>query len=114
MQYHAYKPLVQHIDFQRVAADQKIHMRVPLHFHGDDVCPGVKLHGGSISRILNDVEVVCLPDSLPEFIEVDLSNLAAGHSIHLSDLQLPAGVELAAIIRGENFGVAALVGGKAE
>lgn len=112
VQYHAYKPLIQHVDFQRVAADEKIHMSVPLHFKGAEACPGVKLHGGSVNHILSEVEVLCLPANLPEFIEVDLSNLAAGHSIHLSDLVLPAGVELAALVRGDNLGVAALIGAK--
>jgi large subunit ribosomal protein L25 len=114
VQYHPFKPLVLHVDFQRVAADQKIHMRVPLHFVNGDVCPGVKLQGGSINHILTDVEVSCLPGQLPEFIEVDLIGLTAGHSLHLADLKLPEGVELVALNRGENFGVAALVGAKAE
>jgi len=114
VQFHPFKPLVLHVDFQRVAADQKIQMRVPLHFINGDVCPGVKLQGGSINHILTDVEVGCLPGQLPEFIEVDLGALTAGHSLHLADLKLPEGVELVALNRGENFGVAALVGAKAE
>lgn len=114
VQYHAYKQQIQHLDFQRVSADQKLHAKVPLHFKNADVCPGVKLHGGSINHILNEVDVQCLPADLPEFIEVDLANLSAGHSLHLSDLVLPKGVELVSLIRGENLGVAALIGGKGE
>lgn len=114
VQYHAYKQQIQHMDFQRVNADQKLHAKVPLHFKNADICPGVKLHGGSINHILSEVDVQCLPADLPEFIEVDLANLSAGHSLHLSDLVLPKGVELVSLIRGENLGVAALIGGKGE
>ena len=112
VQYHAFKQLVLHIDFLRVAADQKIHAKVPLHFKNAENCVAVKLGGGSISHIVNEVEVVCLPGSLPGFIEVDLENMVAGHTLHVTDLVLPAGVELAAVLRGENFGVATLVGAK--
>lgn len=114
VQYHAYKQQIQHMDFQRVNADQKLHAKVPLHFKNADICPGVKLHGGSINHILSEVDVQCLPADLPEFIEVDLANLSAGHSLHLSDLVVPKGVELISLIRGENLGVAALIGGKSE
>ena len=88
VQMHAWKPEVLHIDFQRVAADQKIHMKVPLHFINADVAPGVKGSGGNVSHILNEIEVVCLPHLLPEFIVVDLAHLHAGHSIHVSDLKV--------------------------
>jgi len=105
-QMHPYKPLVLHIDFQRVDANQKIHMKVPLHFMNADLAPGVKLAGGVVSHIMTDAEVLCLPGVLPEFIEVDLSRLEAGQTIHLSDLTLPAGVEFASLARGEDHGVA--------
>jgi large subunit ribosomal protein L25 len=105
-QMHPYKPLVLHIDFQRVDAHQKIHMRVPLHFKNSELAPGVKLSGGVVSHIMTDAEVLCLPSVLPEFIEVDLSTLEAGQTIHLSDLVLPAGVEFASLSRGEDHGVA--------
>ena len=91
---HPFKPLVLHLDFQRVAKGQKIHMKVPLHFINDEIAPGVKLSGGKVTHILNELDVVCLPKDLPEFIEVDLANLAAGHSIHLGEFKLPKGVEL--------------------
>jgi large subunit ribosomal protein L25 len=115
-QMHPYKPLVQHIDFQRVDANQKIHMKVPLHFMNAEIAPGVKLAGGVVSHLITEAEVMCLPGVLPEFIEVDLSKLEAGQTIHLSDLALPAGVEFASLARGEDYGVAnilALRGGAA-
>jgi large subunit ribosomal protein L25 len=105
-QMHPYKPLVLHIDFQRVDANQKIHMKVPLHFVNSDVAPGVKLAGGVVSHLLTEAVVLCLPGALPEFIEVDLSKLEAGQTIHLSDLVVPAGVEFASLARGEDHGVA--------
>ena len=105
-QMHPYKPLVLHIDFQRVDANQKIHMKVPLHFKNAELAPGVKLAGGVVSHIMTEAEVLCLPGLLPEFIEVDLSNLESGQTIHLSDLVLPEGVEFASITRGEDHGVA--------
>ncbi len=105
-QMHPYKPLVLHIDFQRVDANQKIHMKVPLHFVNADVAPGVKLAGGVVSHLLTEAEVLCLPGALPEFIEVDLSKLEAGQTIHLSDLVVPEGVEFASLARGEDHGVA--------
>jgi large subunit ribosomal protein L25 len=93
-QWHAFKPQVLHIDFQRVAADQKLHLKVPLHFVGDDVSPAVKLGGCIISHVVNEIDVQCLPKDLPEFVEVDLSALEAGQSVHASQIKLPAGVEL--------------------
>jgi large subunit ribosomal protein L25 len=91
-QVHAYKQLVLHADFQRVDAKQKIHVKIPLHFVNAEISPAVKLSGGIISHVLSDLEITCLPKDLPEFIEVDLSNLEVGNSIHLSDIKLPAGV----------------------
>ncbi len=91
-QMHAFKPLVLHADFQRVDPNQKIHMKVPLHFVNADVAPAVKLAGGIISHVLNELDISCLPKDLPEFIEVDLSTMQAGTSLHVSDLKLPAGV----------------------
>ena len=94
VQVHPYKQLVLHVDFQRVSAKQKIHMKVPLHFVGADVAPAVKLGGCMISHTINELDVQCLPTDLPEFIEVDLSALEAGQSVHVSQIKLPAGVEL--------------------
>jgi len=91
-QMHPFRQQVQHIDFQRVSKDKKVHMKVPLHFINADIAPGVKLNGGIVSHVMNDLNITCLPDDLPEFIEVDLSSLAIGHSIHVSDLKLPKGI----------------------
>jgi large subunit ribosomal protein L25 len=76
VQWHAYRQQVMHIDFQRVAADQKIHVKVPLHFVNQDVSPAVKLSAAIVSHVLTEIDVSCLPGNLPEFIEVDLSNLS--------------------------------------
>jgi len=105
---HPYKLEVQHIDFQRVSKDKKIHMKVPLHFVNADKSPGVKEQAGVVNHVLNELDIICFPDDLPEFIEVDLSSLTVGHSIHLRDLALPKGVE-AAVHKGENPVVATVV-----
>jgi large subunit ribosomal protein L25 len=90
---HPFKLQVQHVDFQRVSKDKKVHMKVPLHFANAEKSPGVKEQGGLVSHVLNELNVSCLPDDLPEFIEVDLSSLTVGHSVHVRDLALPKGVE---------------------
>jgi large subunit ribosomal protein L25 len=116
-QMHPYKPLVLHVDFQRVDATHKVHLKVPLHFANAEVAPGVKLGGGVVNHILTEVDVSCLPDALPEFITVDLSNLEAGQSMHLSQLALPVGVELPALTRGDDHvvvNILATKGGSAE
>jgi large subunit ribosomal protein L25 len=95
VQRHPYRPVILHVDFQRVDAGKKIHQKVPLHFVNADIAPGVKLGGGMVSHVMNDVDVKCLPADLPTFIEVDLKELAAGNSIHVSQLVLPNGVEIA-------------------
>ncbi|HYL88752.1 MAG TPA: 50S ribosomal protein L25/general stress protein Ctc [Burkholderiales bacterium] len=91
---HPFKPQVQHIDFQRVSKDRKIHMKVPLHFVNAERSPGVKEQGGVVNHVLNELDIVCFPADLPEFIEVDLGSLAVGHSLHVRELMLPKGVEL--------------------
>ncbi len=93
-QWHPYKPQVLHIDFQRVAANEKLTLKVPLHFINGENSPAVKLGAGMISHVINEVEVSCLPGNLPEFIEVDLQDLTADASVHVSQLKLPAGVEI--------------------
>ena len=100
---HPWKGHVQHIDFQRVSKDKKIHMKVPLHFVNAEKSPGVKEQGGMPNHVLNELDVTCLPDDLPEFIEVDLGHLTIGHSIHVKDLKLPKGVE-PVLHKGENPG----------
>lgn len=106
VQHHPFRQLILHVDFQRVDPNAKLHIKVPLHFVNADVAPGVKLGGGIISHVANEVDVSCLPADLPEFIEVDLANLGAGQSIHMADLKLPKGVELVALHRGDNQTVA--------
>jgi large subunit ribosomal protein L25 len=115
-QMHPYKPLVLHVDFQRVDATHKVHLKVPLHFVNADTAPGVKLGGGVVNHILTEVDVSCLPSALPEYITVDLGQLEVGQSLHLSNLKLPAGVELTALSRGDDHGVVNIMsrGGAAE
>ncbi len=98
---HPFRKEVQHIDFQRISADEKIHMSVPVHFINQDKSDAVKTGGAKITHILTEIEVKCLPDALPEFLEVDLSSIGVNASVHASDIKLPAGVELA-LARGEN------------
>ncbi|MEW6760430.1 MAG: 50S ribosomal protein L25/general stress protein Ctc [Pseudomonadota bacterium] len=100
-QMHAYKQLVLHADFQRVDASQPIHTKVTLHFINAETSPAVKLSSAVISHVANELEVACLPGKLPEFIEVDLSKLEAGQSIHVNDLTLPEGVT--ALTHGQNL-----------
>ena len=109
VQSHPWKKLIVHVDFLRVDPNKKVHMKVPLHFKNGELAPGVKLTGGNITHILNDAEVMCLPKDLPEFIEVDLSTLAAGHTLHLSEVKLPEGVAFLALSRGTDQPIAACV-----
>jgi large subunit ribosomal protein L25 len=99
VQRHPAKPRVMHIDLLRIRADQKLHMHIPLHFLGAENAPGVK-DGGVISHGMSDVEVICLPADLPEYLEVDISNLALNGVIHLSEIKIPKGVEFAAFAHG--------------
>ncbi len=94
VQRHPYKQLIMHLDFQRVDANKPLHTKVPFHFINADINPGVKLQGGIVSHVMNEVDVKCLPAKLPEFIVVDLKDLSAGHSLHVSQLTLPEGVEV--------------------
>lgn len=94
-QMHPFRQQVQHIDFQRVDPKKKVHMKVPLHFQNGEIAPGVKTGGGKITHVLNDLDVVCLPTDLPQSIEIDLGGLELGHSIHVADIKLPKGVDLA-------------------
>jgi large subunit ribosomal protein L25 len=108
IQMHPWKRQVLHIDFQRVDAKQKIHMRVPLHFINAELAPGVKLGGGVVNHVMSELEVSCFPADLPEFVEVDVAELELGHSVHLSDLKFPGGVESVQLTRGDD-GVVATV-----
>ncbi len=100
VQMHPFKQLILHIDFQRVDATTKLHMKVPLHFSGDENSPAVKTDGCIANHILTEIEVLCLPTDLPEFIAVDLSGLKKGRSLHLNDIVLPKGVS--AVTHGKN------------
>jgi large subunit ribosomal protein L25 len=93
---HPFRQQVQHIDFQRVDAKKKMHIKVPLHFINEATSPGVKTGGGKISHVMTELDITCLPKDLPAFIEVDLGQMELGHSVHVGDLKLPAGVEIAA------------------
>jgi large subunit ribosomal protein L25 len=108
LQRHPVNESVIHADFLRVLADVAIRMQVPLHFKGQEVCPGVKIGGGVVEHHVNQVEVECLPKDLPEFIEVDLSKMELNDSLHLSQLQIPAGVVLVDLRLGKDASVAAV------
>ena len=101
LQRHPSKPQVLHIDFLRVTADREITVHVPLHFVNEEICAGVKQQGGIISHLQTDVEVSCLPKDLPQFLEVDVSRLELGQSLHLSDIVLPEGLAIVALAHGE-------------
>ncbi|WP_045769663.1 50S ribosomal protein L25/general stress protein Ctc [Xanthomonas albilineans] len=109
MQRHPYKQLIMHIDFQRVNDNEVLHASVPLHFLHEDVSPAGKSAEVVVTHELNEVQVVCLPKDLPEFVEVDLSTLSVGDVIHLSDLKLPAGVELPQLKLGKEHDVAVVI-----
>lgn len=102
LQRHPYKPLLTHADFLRVDKDHEIHVNVPLHFLNEDTAPAIKLQGGVANHQINEVEVICLPQNLPEFIEVDMSTVEMDQVVHLSDLKLPKGVKVAALLQGED------------
>jgi len=113
VQYHPYKQQVLHIDFQRVDANTKMHKKVPLHYSGEENSPAVKVDQCLINHVMTELEVSCLPKDLPEFIAVDLSKLTKGHSLHVNDVVLPAGVT--AVTHGKsNPGLVAVVATKEE
>jgi large subunit ribosomal protein L25 len=107
-QMHPVRNTIQHIDFQRVSTTEKIHVKVPFHFINADVAPGVKLGGGIVAHILTEAEVSCLAKDLPEFVEVDLAALEMGHSVHLSQIKLPKGVEFVALAHNNDAAVASI------
>ena len=104
LQRHPFKPKINHMDFLRVKAGEELHTRVPVHFVNEAVCPGVKA-GGVVHHDVTDIEVYVLPKDLPEFIEVDLTGLKVGDSVHLSQVKLPKGVRAAALDRGDDLSV---------
>ncbi|MCU7553828.1 50S ribosomal protein L25/general stress protein Ctc [Alteromonas sp. ASW11-19] len=92
MQRHPYKPKIMHIDFQRVIAGEELHTNVPLHFINEDKCAPIKNDGGIAEHHVNEIEITCLPKDLPEYIEVDMTDVEMGQTVHLSDITLPAGI----------------------
>ena len=116
VQMHPYKQQVLHIDFQRVDANTKLHMKVPLHFTGEELSPAVKTDGCIANHVVTEIEVLCLPTDLPEHVSVDLSGLKKGASLHLNDIVLPKGVS--AVTHGKNnpviVSVVQIGGGAAE
>ncbi|MCW9023507.1 MAG: 50S ribosomal protein L25/general stress protein Ctc [Gammaproteobacteria bacterium] len=100
LQRHPSKPVVMHVDFLRVSANEKIRVQVPLHFINEETSPGVKA-GGLVAHSFNEVEVSCLPKDLPEYIEVDMAEVDVDGSVHMSDIKVPAGVELVELSHGE-------------
>jgi large subunit ribosomal protein L25 len=101
LQRHPHKPVLLHLDLQRVSETEKLRIHVPLHFFGEDKAPGVKLAGGVISHLMVDVEISCFPKNLPEYLEVDVSNLELNDALHLSDIKTVEGVEIVALSHGE-------------
>ncbi|MGN6319786.1 50S ribosomal protein L25/general stress protein Ctc [Trinickia sp.] len=102
VQYHPFRQLVLHVDFQRVDPNKKLHTKVPVHFMNQETNPAVKLGGAIISHVVTEVEIECLPGDLPEFVELDLAKVEAGQSLHAKDITLPKGVSLVAHIESEN------------
>ena len=94
VQMHPYRNEVLHVDFQRIDATRKIHMKVPLHFVNEDLSPAVKAQGAIVSHVMTEIDIACLPKDLPEYIEVDLSSLDTAHSMHVSGVTLPPGVSI--------------------
>ena len=96
-QMHPVRNNIQHIDFQRINENEKISVKVPFHFINEETSPGVKIEGGLVSHIMTEIDISCLPKDLPQYIEVDLGELAMGESIHLSEVTVPEGVELTSL-----------------
>lgn len=114
LQRHPAKAIILHADFQRVSENQEITVNVPLHFLNEEKCVGVKTGGGSIIKTLNEIEIVCLPKDLPEYIEIDMLELEIGESVHLADITLPEGVASVAITAGNDLSVATVQAPRAE
>jgi len=108
VQYHPFRPLVQHVDFQRVDARTRMTVKVPLHFKGEEESTAVKLDHNLVNHVMNELEVSCLPADLPEFIEVDLSGLTKNATIHVNDLKLPKGLKFVSHGKGNPVVVSAV------
>jgi large subunit ribosomal protein L25 len=108
VQRHPAKPLIMHMDFQRIREDQEITLHVPIHFLNEANSKGVKDQGGVVDHLLSDVEVTCLPRYLPEYLEIDVTDLELNQIYHLSDIKLPEGVELVSLKHGNDMPVVAV------
>ncbi len=110
LQRHPFKNRVLHADFQRIDKKKMLHVTVPIHFVNEENCYGVKMQGGLLNRLVNEVEIVCLPGNLPKYLELDVADLKLEESLHLSDITLPEGVQIVALTYGEDHdtGVAAV------
>jgi large subunit ribosomal protein L25 len=109
IQRHPYKQIIMHLDFQRVDANQALRAKVPLHFVNQDTSPAGKTAGIVITHEVNEIAISCLPKDLPEFVEVDLSSLKPGDTVHLSEIKLPAGVEVPELKLGADHDVAVVI-----
>lgn len=107
-QMHPWRQQVLHVDFQRVEKNRKIRMEVPLHFLNAEIAPGVKTGGGVVQHVMNELDIQCLPDDLPQFIEVDLSSMQLNDTLHVNDLVMPKGVEPTPRLRHENAAVVSI------
>jgi large subunit ribosomal protein L25 len=114
VQYHPFKQLVLHIDFQRVDANTVLTMKVPVHYSGAEESPAVKIDKCMVTPVVTEIEVRCMPKDLPEFISVDLSKLEKGSTIHLNDVALPKGVTLVSHSNAAVISVAAPAGAAAD
>ncbi|MDM8547566.1 50S ribosomal protein L25/general stress protein Ctc [Candidatus Venteria ishoeyi] len=103
VQRHPSRVQILHVDFLRVSSDHALQMLIPLHFINEDVCEGVKQGGGVVSHQVSEVEITCLPKDLPEYIEVDVTEVQLGQTLHLSDLVLPEGVTISALVHGTEY-----------
>ncbi len=113
-QMHPFKPVVMHVDFQRISAKEKINISVPLHVLNTEECPGVKVGHGVATHNLTEIEINSLPGNIPEYLEVDAIDLDVGDSVHLSDIKIPEGVEIVALANeGEDLAVVTIVGVRA-
>jgi large subunit ribosomal protein L25 len=108
VQRHPARPLIMHLDFQRILEDQEITLRVPIHFTGEETAKGVKEQGGVVEHIESDVEISCLPRYLPAFLELDVTNLELNQMYHLADIKFPEGVTSVALKHGQNLPVVAV------
>ena len=109
VQMHPFRNEVLHVDFQRIDPTRKIHMKVPLHFVNEDLSPAVKSQGAIVSHVMTEIDISCLPKDLPEFIQIDLSELDTAHSLHVSGVKLPAGVSIVSRRTGDPVVATAVV-----